>query len=215
MLRALCGRTFGIGAEHAPDQLGDHRTGLLQQRPGELGPPVDLVAQRLLEGARRERTGASDGRVDRRGERVDVAARVGRLALELLGRREAGRAEHREFVVELAGDLLPAKHARQAEVDQLGLRLAAVGLRLAHDHVARLDVLVDKAQRVDVVERARQLHEDLDDVLAGRTAQVVGQGLPGQQLLREVHASRPRSDRSRRPRRGSGGAAASAGETPP
>ncbi len=66
-----------------------------------------------------------------------------------------------------------AEQAREAEVDQLGLRLAAVGLGLADDDVARLDVAVDEPDGVDVVERARQLDEQLDDGLARGGAQAL------------------------------------------
>jgi hypothetical protein len=85
-------------------------------------------------------------------------------------------------------DLGGAEQAGQAEVDELGLRLAAVGLGLADDDVARLDVLVDEPEGVDVVEGAGQLDEDLDHELARGAAQEVLQGLAAEQLLREVHA---------------------------
>ncbi len=75
---------LGVGREHAADQLGDHGAGLLQQRAGQLGAPVDRVAQRLLEGARGERPHAADRGVDRGGQRVDVGAAVDDLAADLL-----------------------------------------------------------------------------------------------------------------------------------
>jgi len=181
-----------VGLEHAPDELGDHRPGLLQQRAGELGPPVPLGPERLAEALARERTLAPDRRVDRRGQGVDVRARVGELSPELLGRGETRGPEHGDALVVVAlgdrdrGGRL-AEHPRQAEVDELGLR-RGIALTARDEHVRRLDVAVHEAERVDVVERAGQLQELLHDLLARGPVEVAAELVAAHQLLREVEA---------------------------
>src|SRR5690606_25595735 len=58
-------------------------------------------------------------------------------------------------------------------------------LRRADEDVARLDVLVDEAEGVDVVEGAGELDEDLDDDLARRPLEEVAEGVAVDQLLSE------------------------------
>ncbi len=161
-----------VWLEHAPDQLGDYGPCGLQQRTSQLGSPVSLDPKRIPERLAGERTRAPNPRVHRGRERVDVGATVGRKALDLLGCRKPRGAQDRDrvlgvtaVVVHLLGRQRVSQHPGKTEVDELGLgrRVGVVGL--ADEHVRRLDVAVDQSQRVDVVQRPRQLDENLSDDL--------------------------------------------------
>jgi hypothetical protein len=131
---------------------------------------------RLLEGDRververvraRERELAGHHLVDHDPEREDVAAAVDRLAARLLRAHVAQRPEH-EARLRLGERL----HVRDAvgcvallwRLEQLG-EAEVEDLRVAvrrHDHVLRLDVPVNDAGLVGLLEAARDLDGDLD-----------------------------------------------------
>ena len=99
-------------------------------------------------GVARERDAAGERVEEERAERVDVGARVGLLAADLLGGGEVGRADEVAGAGE-AGGARGGRVLRQAEVGQVGVLLALVG----DQHVRRLDVAVDEAAAVRGVER--------------------------------------------------------------
>jgi hypothetical protein len=102
-----------------------------------------------------ERRSARHHLVEHRAERVEVAARLGRTAERLLRRHVRDRADDHALERQaraIAGD-------REAEVAELR---RAVG----HEpHVGRLDVAVDDAAGVRVLERATQLVGDAERLL--------------------------------------------------
>ena len=155
--------------------LGPH--GAVERR-GQLGRQVGAVArQRREHGAdparrRARRAGAHRVRarerlVEDQAERVEVGARVHGPARGLLGRHVGERAHDvaRQRQRVLAGEV------GDAEVGQLRRR-AARGRAVGHDHVLRLDVAVDDAALVGVVERVGEREADAQHVavrqLAGR-----------------------------------------------
>ena len=132
----------------------------------------DLV-QELLQVAGPEGPRAGQQLVHHRPERVQVRA-VGELeALHLLGRHVGGAA----------GDALDARdvgigNQRDAEVDD-----AHVAVLREHD-VGGLDVAMDHAARVRVVQRLGALEHDFDGIVDAQ--QVVGAAVGGQRA-RAVH----------------------------
>ena len=136
-----------------------------------------------------ERGPAREQGVGHGGEREDVGAAVHVLDAGLLG----GRVERGPD--ELAGgrETWRALQAGDAEVHDL--RLA----RRQHDHVGRLDVAVNDAVAVGVVEGARDLRDDAhhDRPGHGALAREVGERLAAQQLEsdeeRAASGSRPTS----------------------
>ena len=111
-----------------------------------------------------ERTGVGEEFVERHAEREDVRARVDAilLALGLLRRHVVRRAGDLSSDGERRQTLLP----RQTEVGQHRAPVRA------HEHVRRLDVPVDHAVLVGVVESVRNLRDDTDhrlDVLPAET----------------------------------------------
>ena len=133
----------------------------------ELGPYVAQglwrrlhhLAQQLAERAGAERSLAAQHLVHHRAERIEVGARVERVALHLLG-RHVGRA---------AGHALEARDLgigdqRDAEIDDAHVAI------LGEQDVRRLDVAVHHAARVRVVQRLCDLVDDLHDLLDGQQA---------------------------------------------
>ncbi len=115
---------------------------------------------------------AAPALVQRQGERVDVGLGARLEALGLLGGHVGERADH------VAGRRQPGRVGDQgdAEVHQLGARLAVDDL-----DVLRLDVAVDDAARVGVVERLAEVGADLAD-LAVRQRVFAGQAGEGRAL---------------------------------
>ena len=114
-------------------------------RPG--GGELGVATERRPAGEREEEHAA---------ERVDVGATVERPALDLLGRRVGGGAEHRAAGAREPVDrLLPA---REAEVAQVGVRRL---WRAGDQHVGGLDVAVDEPARMGGVERSGDLAQQL------------------------------------------------------
>ena len=101
---------------------------------------------------------AAPALVQREGERVDVGLGARLEALGLLGGHVGERAD------DVAGRGQPGRVGDQgdAEVHQLGARLAVDDL-----DVLRLDVAVDDAARVGVVERLAEVGADLADLAVG------------------------------------------------
>jgi hypothetical protein len=108
-----------------------------------------------------ERRRAREHLVEDRADAVQVAARVRDLAARRLGGHVQGRAElrarHRETVVDLAGDL------RDAVVADLG-ELLEVGSQ-GHEHVLGLEVAVQDAGVVSVLEGHQDLPRDVEGAL--------------------------------------------------
>ena len=112
------------------------------------------VLQRDLEGvAAAERRVAGEHLIAGDAERVDVAAVIDGLALDLLGAHEQRRAHRGAGRREIDG-LVRGEAARQAEVGHL--RLALPG----QQDVLRLDVAVDDPQLAGLVQGGRHLPHD-------------------------------------------------------
>jgi hypothetical protein len=109
-----------------------------------------------------ERLGAGQQFVEQHAERIDVGARVDvePRHLRLLGRHVLGRAEDLRVLREqrLLGQL-GAGRLGDAEVDHLRHRHAVVQ---RHQHVARLDVAMDDALVVRVLDRLADLGEQFE-----------------------------------------------------
>ena len=134
---------------------------------------VDDLVQQLDEVAGAERPDAGQQLVHHRAERIQVRVMRELEALHLLGRH----------VRRAAGDAFDARDLRirdqrDAEVDD-----AHVGILREHD-VRRLDVAMDHAARMRVVQRLGALEHDLDDVVDAQ--QVVGPAVR-RQRARAVH----------------------------
>ena len=104
-------------------------------------------------GVARERHLAGQRVEEHAAERVDVGARVGGLAADLLRRDEVGRADELARARDAArgGGVLG-----QPEVGQVGVVLRLLG----DQHVGRLDVAVHEAAAVRGVERRRDLPDE-------------------------------------------------------
>ena len=109
-----------------------------------------------------ERRAAGQQVVERAAQAVDVGADVGLLGVDGLLRGDVvGRAEHLALVRQAAVDRLLAGHLGQAEVEHLDDRPVA----LAGEHqVARLDVAVDHAVLVGVLQAQRRLVDEVAGV---------------------------------------------------
>ncbi len=162
------GPVFGTGSEAGVDRLGQlagqvrpqaaQRPGAGADRPrgrGRAGAPVRVLAAPAL--------------VEDEGERVDVGLGAGLAALGLLGRHVGEGADN----VAGGGQRGTVGEAGDPEVHQLGARFA-----LGHLHVLGLDVAVDDAARVGVVERLAEVGPDLADLAVGE-AHRRGRGGPG------------------------------------
>ena len=86
-------------------------------------------------------------------ERVEIAARVDRTTLGLLGREVGGSAHHGAGASEIGVGV--AEHRRDAEVGDLDLTVAG------DQHVARFDVAMDDATAMREPERRRNIDCDL------------------------------------------------------
>ena len=113
---------------------------------GEHGRGHGAVRERRPPGQRREQDAA---------ERVDVGARVGQLAAQLLRRAVLDGADP---ATGLGQRGVGAREARQAEVAQ-------VGVVAGEQHVGGLDVAMDQAGRVGGVERGGDLRHELGGAL--------------------------------------------------
>jgi hypothetical protein len=133
---------------------GDERAQLL----GHVDGVVEAGHERADGRVGREGHLPGHGLDQHEGQRVDVAAPVDRLPPGLLGRGVAGGAEHRALRL---GPRRLGDGPRQAEV---GDAQPGVG---PEEQVRRLDVAVDEALAVGVLERPGGLQPD-DERLAGR-----------------------------------------------
>ena len=105
---------------------------------------------------------AAPALIERQGERVDIGLRAGVAALGLLGGHVGEGADD----VAGRGQRGAVGEPGDAEVHQLGARLALVG----DLHVLGLDVAVDDAARVGVVERLAEIGADLADLAVAERA---------------------------------------------
>ncbi len=132
-----------------------------------------------------ERLAAGCHLVDHRAERVDVAPRVGRRAFEHLGGHVLHGAHHHAGAGDRKrrGDGLVVhgrlgRRFREPEVEELGTRAG-------QHHVRRLEIPVDDAVPMRLVERIRDLAAVPDDVLDRQRP--LGQALRQRLALEELH----------------------------
>ena len=136
--------------QQPPEQRLERVRQRARRRGVEVGLVLQVVVHHLLHRAVEQRA-AGDDVVEHRAQRVEVQPRVHRVAAEhLRGQVVDGPLEHARVA---DGGLL-----HQAEVHHLH------GAVLAHHDVVRLEVEVDEALRVDVLERPG----DLDRVVVDR-----------------------------------------------
>jgi hypothetical protein len=130
-----------LGRERRPQLAGDRRRVL------DVRPQLRRIRVARVRHAPRERL------VEHAAQRVDVRARVGAAALDLLGRRVVERADP------LAGarERLGVRRPGDAEVGEVGVLGAAA---LLDQDVRGLDVAVDEAAFVRGVERVGDLGDD-------------------------------------------------------
>ena len=129
-------------------------------------------------------------------QRVEVAARVERLALRLLGRHVPRRPEHRARLRlhgvhrELA---VGVQHLGDAEVEDLDdLLVPLVGVDAREEEVVGLEVAVDDPLGVRLGERAQRLPRRLDGLLdpdAPDALDALAERLALEQLHREVEVA--------------------------
>ena len=115
---------------------------------------------------------AAPALVEHQRQRVDVGLGAGRPALGLLRRHVGEGADD----VSRGGQGRPVGEPGDPEVHQLG-PLFAVAVALGHLDVLGLDVAVDDAARVGVVERLAEIGADLSDLAV---AELAGAGKPRQ-----------------------------------
>ncbi len=118
-----------------------------RRRRGREMIPVHVVDRSP---ARRERDLARGELVEQHTERVEVATRIERLAADRLGRDVDRRADH--GAVRAA-----AEGVGDPEVEQHETLAARID-----EHVRRLHVAMQDAARVQVCERATELHDEID-----------------------------------------------------
>ena len=137
---------------------------------------IDDLVQQLAQAVRAKRPIARQQLVHHGAEGVDVGLRrdVGRL--HLLGRH----------VARAAGDAFDPRHVRVLDQRNAEVDHADVVVERQHD-VARLDVAVDHAAAVRVVQALGALEHDLDDVVDAQ--QVVGPAIR-RERARTVHVLR-------------------------
>ncbi len=157
-LVALFRRLLQRAGDHAAQrqrQVGPQR---IERRRVGVGDLVDDADHRVA----LERQVPGEHLVEHDARRKQVRARIDGKTLDLLGRHVVGRSQHRAHLrliglLRLLGLVDPA----DAEVGDFHRE------RLVHQHdVAGLDVAMDDAFLVRVVERAGELDADLDDLLA-------------------------------------------------
>ena len=137
---------------HAVRHVGPHRPRARRR----LGEPPD---QHRLHGGAGERRLAGQHLVQHGGERVDVGARVERLvARRLLGAHVGRRPDHEPGV----GQLLVARALQRPSDAEVGDQRVAVP---REQQVLGLDVPVDHAVLVGVLQRLRRLARDPERVL--------------------------------------------------
>ena len=109
-----------------------------------------------------ERRPAGQEVIESTAEAVDVGPDVGRLGVaDLLGGDEVGRAQHLALAGQAAVGLAFAGHLGQAEVEHLDDALLALE---SEDQVGRLDVAVDHAPLVGVLQAQRRLVDEVAGV---------------------------------------------------
>ena len=140
-----------IARSSATAQLGGQiAAAASQRRQHRADPPRGRARRPGL-----DRVDARQRLVQQQPERVEVGALVDRAAGGLLGRHVRERADD----VPGQRERLLARQVGDAEVRQLG-GAAARARAVGHDHVLRLDVAVDHAALVGVVERVGEREPD-------------------------------------------------------
>ncbi len=161
-------------ASHQLGRVGRARAGDLGRLPTERGEagrgarrlaladePAHLVGRRAVEGLLRQRAHAGEELVEHHAERVDVGAGVDVAAdVGLLRRHVGGRADPTadHGVQRAIGERLRDRLG-DAEVDDLGHRLAVA---LGDQHVRGLEVAMEDAAPVRVLDAVADLHEELE-----------------------------------------------------
>lgn len=160
--RTACGRgeradvrepVRGLDRHRARDDVVDRGRHLDQGR-GERAPRVQVQVLRHRVGRIVKRQLPDEQVEQQAAERVDVRARVDRLALDLFGRHAAGRAERFVRGRELGRDGIDELRDPEVEQDD-PLRV------VADEHVRRLEVAMDDAEVVRGRDRVAQRVEDL------------------------------------------------------
>ena len=174
-----------LGQAHAGDrrQVGGH-PGREPARRGGLG--VEDLGEQAGEGRRGERRPAGQQLVQRRAEAVDIGAAIDRadVAARLLRRHVRGRAEQRARAGQAA---VGGRLAGEAEVGDDRPPAAVVGA--LDEHVGRLDVAVDDAEAVGLVQRDREVAGDRGLVLDRHRRGGLRQRRAVDELEREVRAA--------------------------
>ncbi|MBS1152727.1 MAG: hypothetical protein H6Q89_4425 [Myxococcaceae bacterium] len=127
----------------------------VEQRPGG---GVDVLADELACAGAGKREHPGQHPVGDHSERIEVAARLGRLAHRLLGGEVLRGAEHHPRLGDVVGGRVGVGQPRDSEVEQPRLFLE-VGRR-RQQHVLGLEVAVDDALGVDRGEALGELGED-------------------------------------------------------
>ncbi len=148
---------------------GGHPIGQRRRRLGAMIP--EHVARRSSGGG--ERDGPGEHPVERDPERVQIAARIERLTSDGLGRHVGVRAHERHA-------LARAERAGDPEVEQHQRVLFEV-----HQDVGGLDVAMEHAARVQVVERATELGHEAEASRRGDLEVGLVEADPGHETLRE------------------------------
>ena len=158
----------GVGPVGRLGQAGPLERALEQpERVGHLHGLADPGHQRGDRRVGRERHRAGDGLDQGEAEGVDVGPAVDRLALGLLGRGVAGRAEHRAL------GLGPGRLGQGPGQAEVGDAEAAV---VAEEEVGGLDVAVDEPAAVGVVEAPGGLEADEEGLRRGEAGAAVEHG---------------------------------------
>src|SRR5690606_16312079 len=178
--------------EQAMDERDERLRKIRPKRRERRRRRLEVLLEKDASIARIERRPSREEDVEDHSERVEVASSVGGLSADALGRD----------VPESAEDLVPGGvlAADQTEIDQLdradvavdhrvetsevSLRRSLIGV-LRDEEVRRLEVVVQDPVAVDEIERAQDLHRDLEERLRARVPRDARELFAAHELRRE------------------------------